>query len=325
MHVPHPVDGEKGNPTVSIILPTYNRAALLREAVASVFSQTFTDWELIVADDGSTDGTREFLESVADARLRPVYSEHDGRPTMVRIAGLRAASGTWFGFLDSDDLWLPDKLTLQLQGLSANPECGWSYGGFAMIDAEGRRVPQRAGLPYEPYSGWILEPLLQFRASAAIQTLLVRRSLFDDIGGFDASLDDRSDYDLVVRLAARSRAWAVPQVVVLIRDHGARTTSARRDAELFAEGAAVFRKVADSSSGRSVRALGRQQCARQLAAMAGALSNERMHLAAIQAIGRALRIAPWDAAIWRAAIRCIGREIQSRWRSQARSQARRND
>jgi glycosyltransferase involved in cell wall biosynthesis len=126
---------------VSVILPTYNRLPLLRKAIASVVAQTFGDWELIVADDGSTDDTRDFLEAIGDPRIRPLWLEHYGDLTSARSAGLKQARGEWVAFLDSDDLWLPEKLALQLGRITAQKACRWSCTGYSLIDAEGDRFP----------------------------------------------------------------------------------------------------------------------------------------------------------------------------------------
>src|SRR5690242_15593078 len=95
-------------PEVSIILPTYNRLPLLRKAVDSVLAQTYRDFELVVVDDGSTDGTRDYLAAIEDPRVRPIWLEHRGDLTVARSAGLRHVHGEWVAFLDSDDLWLPE-------------------------------------------------------------------------------------------------------------------------------------------------------------------------------------------------------------------------
>jgi glycosyltransferase involved in cell wall biosynthesis len=262
-------------PAVSIILPTFDRAALLREAVASVLAQTFDDWELIVVDDGSTDDTRACLErELDDGRVRPLFLEHRGDLTRGRVEGLRVARGEWVAFLDSDDLWLPDKLALQLRRLADAPRCGWSHTGYRLIDAGGRFLPARASAAYHPYSGWILEPLLTFAATASIPTMLVRRALLDEIGGFDETLAIRSDYDLALRLAARSEACAVPEALTLVREHAGRTTARLRHAALFEENARVFEKAAASATSAAIRACCERQRAVQLAAMAGALSRE---------------------------------------------------
>src|SRR5262245_60978570 len=113
-------------PTISVILPTFNRVAMLGEAIESVRRQTFDDWELIVADDGSTDATLEQLESLGEPRLRVVRLTHTGSAAGARNAALKVAVGDWIAFLDSDDLWARDKLAIQHRALTANPDCGWS-------------------------------------------------------------------------------------------------------------------------------------------------------------------------------------------------------
>src|SRR6266487_2699709 len=102
------------DPLVSVIIPTFNREAYLREAIESVFAQTYSNWELIVADDGSTDGTRAYLASVTDRRTHVIELEHCGTPARLRNTALARAQGTYVAFLDSDDLWAPEKLELQI-------------------------------------------------------------------------------------------------------------------------------------------------------------------------------------------------------------------
>src|SRR4051812_24472999 len=115
---------------VSIIIPTYNRAAYLGAAIASVRAQTFADWELIVVDDGSTDETAAMLDELSDPRIRVLRIGHSGSESITRNAGLRLAEGEWVAFLDSDDLWVPEKLERQLAQMVAQPACQWSYTGL---------------------------------------------------------------------------------------------------------------------------------------------------------------------------------------------------
>ncbi len=106
---------------VSVIIPTYNRAALVAEAVASVLAQTWRDFEVLVVDDGSTDGTIEALAPYA-SRLRLLRRESRGGVSAARNTGIKAARGEWLAFLDSDDLWLPEKLSRQMAYLAAHPD-----------------------------------------------------------------------------------------------------------------------------------------------------------------------------------------------------------
>ncbi len=297
-----------GTPMVSVVLPTYGRLPLLRQAVASVVGQTFGDWELIIVDDGSTDDTREYLEAIDDPRVRPLRLEHRGI-TSARSSGLGLARGKWVAFLDSDDLWLPGKLELQLRRLAAQPTCRWSYTGYSLIDTEGAPLPERSGLLPRPASGYILEPVLRFELSTPVQTMLAERSLIEEIGGFDATIPFLSDYDFALRLAARSEACALPETLTLVREHAGRVTSNLRDADLYADQEHSFRKAAAAATNRRLRVLCLRQCAVQLARQAAALSREGSHGAAFAALVRAVRITPFKKEIWRTAAGCVVRAL----------------
>lgn len=294
-------------PEVSIILPTWNRLPLLRRAVDSVLAQTHRDFELVIADDGSSDGTRDYLEAVGDPRVRPIWLEHRGDLTSARSAGLRHARGEWVAFLDSDDLWLPEKLALQLQRLAAHPRCRWSYTGYSLIDVDGRPLPERSSLLRQPVSGYVLEPMLKFEIAASIVTLLVRRSLIDEIGGFDEAIPIRSDFDFTLRLAACSEVCALPENLALVREHAGRTTAHLRQVDLYRDNERVFRKAAGEATNRRIRALCRHQSGVQLIGQARALSREGMHLAAFATLVRALRAGFLDGMLWRMAAGCAAR------------------
>ncbi len=116
--------------SVSIILPTFGRLEYLRATVASVYRQTLQDWELIIADDGSDAETRAYLRTLeADSRVRLLWLTHTGIPAVVRNGALREARGEYVAFLDSDDLWAPEKLSRQVAMLRSRPLCGWCYNG----------------------------------------------------------------------------------------------------------------------------------------------------------------------------------------------------
>jgi glycosyltransferase involved in cell wall biosynthesis len=299
-------------PTVSIVLPTFNRVALLSEAVDSILAQTFKDWELIIADDGSTDGTRAYLEGLSDPRIRCLLLPHSGSDAVPRNAALRAARGEWVAFLDSDDLWLPSKLDRQLHAMIEHADSGWSYTGFALIDTRGARLPERPSSAYRPVSGWILESLLRFEAGPCVQAMLVRRSLIRELGGFDEAIPLRADYDLALRLAARSAAHALPDTLTLVREHEGRTTSQRPHAELYALNERVFRKAAAAAPSMKLWLLCKRQCAVQLAARARALSRHGAHGAAFTSLARGLFDAPFEREVWRAAARCAVDAVRRR-------------
>src|SRR5262245_25447599 len=143
-------------PAVSVILPTFNRPKYLRAAIESVFNQTFADWELIVADDGSGEETRSYLLGLAQTRVRTLWLPHTGNPSRVRNAAIKVAGGRYLAFLDSDDVWAPAKLTRQMAALEAHPDRLWSYTGCDRIDEDGRPLGG-AGSDAWP-DGFILEP-----------------------------------------------------------------------------------------------------------------------------------------------------------------------
>lgn len=206
-------------PLVSVILPTYNRLKYLRPAVKSVFAQTLSDWELIIADDGSDSQTREFLRTLQNPpRVNVVWLSHTGNPSVVRNAALREARGEYIAFLDSDDLWMPTKLARQVAALRAAAGTHWSYTGWMQIDEEGRA---RSGSPKEwvPYSGAILEKLLTLEATVATPAVMVERRLLAQVGGFDEQQPLFEDYDLWMRLAARSAVELVDEPLTCLRLH----------------------------------------------------------------------------------------------------------
>jgi glycosyltransferase involved in cell wall biosynthesis len=217
------------NPRISVVIPTYNREAVLLDSIASVQQQTFDDLEILVCDDGSTDGSREAVQAVAaaDRRVRWLAGEHCGYPGTVRNRGIRAASGEWIAFQDSDDLWIATKLEKQLAVLSAAPEAQFIYSHAAAVFPDGRRVRMT---PFRiRRQGLVFETLLMYSVVHA-QTVLVRRSLLDRVGHFneDMRLRIAEDYELFLRLAAEAPFHFVAEDLVLYR-----TQSDSISADLF--------------------------------------------------------------------------------------------
>ena len=130
-------------PLVSVIVPVYNGETTLPDTVESVLRQTFQNFELIIIDDGSTDGTLRWLRSVRDSRLR-VFSYPNGGLSVARNRGIERSRGEFISFIDSDDLWTPDKLELQLQALRQQPQAALAYSWTAFVDQHGR-LPFRQG------------------------------------------------------------------------------------------------------------------------------------------------------------------------------------
>lgn len=185
-------------PQASLILPSHNRAALLPAAICSVLAQTFQDFELIVVDDGSTDGTHEVLAVFRDARIRMIRLEQQAGAAAARNAGVAQARGDWIGFMDSDLQWAPEKLERQFRALKSAPEHVGAVFCAHWLREGGRlhRVPS-PGLQV-PAGGWVAR-LLQGNL-VDTSALLVRSHLLRDIGGFDPEMPRFQDWDLALRL-----------------------------------------------------------------------------------------------------------------------------
>jgi glycosyltransferase involved in cell wall biosynthesis len=239
-------------PTVSIILPTFNRLRFLRPAVESVFAQTYTDWELVIADDGSDEPTQAYLAAIhKPPRVRVLLCSHTGSPARVRNAALREAKGTFVAFLDSDDLWLPRKLELQLQTLQSRPRCRWSYTAFIQVDGENAVLPEESRRLWVPNEGAVFETIVAGKVSLRSPSLVVvARELLSQVGGFDEKLDSAEDMDLWARLAQHSELALINEPLARIRVHTENYSSQHLTAGLAGWGYAL-RKLEDTSELRS--------------------------------------------------------------------------
>lgn len=271
-------------PLVSVVMPTFNRAGLIVQSVQSVIDQSFRDWELLVVDDGSTDDTAERIDALGDPRIVLLRQSRIGNVSRLRNIGVAAARGDYVAFLDSDDLWVPSKLELQLQALSGKAGA-WCYGDHALADADGVRMPLRAGR-FEPVSGHIAQPLLAEETGAAMITWLVPRSLFDQVGGFDETLHLNEDLDLAIRLAEAAEAVAIPTTLALTREHPGRKT--KGVADVHRQTAIVFEKAASRAGDPALRRLARRRRAHHLASAGESLIEQGRLAAGGALLGKAL-------------------------------------
>lgn len=205
---------------ISVVIPTYNRGAYLGDAVRSVLEQSYPKVEIIVADDGSTDNTAEVLDQFGGS-VHYVLLPHQGQPAATRNAGLREAHGEFVAFLDSDDLFMPEKFRLQLAAFEAHPEAGLIYSnGHFFRDANTQPTGYLLdGLPTP--SGNVFAELLRGNFLST-PTVLIRRACLERVGFYDERPDFFAveDYDLWLRIAAEFSIIYVPGDVAAVRRHG---------------------------------------------------------------------------------------------------------
>lgn len=205
-------------PLVSIVLPTFNRPQLLRVTLDSVAAQTLRDFEVVVADDGSDEPMRVWLRTLAaEQHIRLLELPHSGILAVARNAAIAAARGEYIAFLDSDDLWMPDKLELQLRQLRSGAPGEWSYTAFTCIDADGVRLPGDAQRRWQPHAGNVLRQAITGEISIRTPTVVARRELIARAGGFDDVV--RTDLDLWIRMAALSPIQVIDAPLAAIRTH----------------------------------------------------------------------------------------------------------
>jgi len=203
-------------PRVSVVIPTYNRANLLLEAIDSVVRQSFQDFEVVVVDDGSTDDTADRLAGL-DIPLQHVRLPHNERPGLLRNHGISAARGEFIAFLDDDDLWHPDKLAQLVALLDGDETLGFVYSDIYLLYPD-RSTAGPMLSPQHKQAALLFDHLLE-NCFIFPSSLAVRRRLFDRLGRFDESLATGEDYDLWLRLAYHSKAGYLPMPLAYIRRH----------------------------------------------------------------------------------------------------------
>ncbi len=200
---------------VSIVIPAYNAMTYLSETLASVFQQTFSDFEVLLVDDGSTDSIQAWVEqSVSDPRVKLISQVNQGL-SAARNTGITHSQSEYIAFLDADDLWHPSKLERQVQWLEAHPTVGLIYNWTTLIDSSGKPTGRVLGSAIE---GNVLPEILQ-RNIIDCPSVLVRRQCFDRVGLFDCALRSVEDWDMWIRIAAVYPFAVTPEPLVYYRQH----------------------------------------------------------------------------------------------------------
>jgi glycosyltransferase involved in cell wall biosynthesis len=204
-------------PLISVIIPAYNAERTIARTLNSVLAQTYSNFELIVIDDGSDDHTLDITKSISDHRLKVFSYPHQGHST-ARNHGLSHSIGEYVALIDADDLWTPDKLEAQLHALQSQPEAAVAYSWTNFIDQDDRFL--RAG-SYINVKGNVYSKLLGTNFIENGSNPLIRRAALTAVGQFDETLVTSPDWDMWLRLAARYSFVCVeaPQVLYRVSTH----------------------------------------------------------------------------------------------------------
>jgi glycosyltransferase involved in cell wall biosynthesis len=240
---------------VSVVIPTFNYGRFIAEAIESVLRQTRAADEIIVVDDGSTDGTEAVVAAFGD-KVRYLRQENAG-VCAARNRGVAESSGDVIAFLDADDIWHAEKIEKQLEKFAADGEIGLVHCGMREFDSE---TGETLRLHAEGMEGDVADELLLWERTAIIgcgTAVMVSRKAFDEAGGFDTRLKVGEDWDLCYRIARRYKVGFVPEVLVDYRSHGA---AAHRNVREMERGMGIFYEKAFSEGGEVLqlknRALG---------------------------------------------------------------------
>jgi glycosyltransferase involved in cell wall biosynthesis len=215
---------------VSVVVPTYNRAHIVLDALKSVYQQSYRPIELIIVDDGSTDKTGVVVKDwISTLKVESCFTAHyvfqiNQGGNFARNRGIQLTSGEYIAFLDSDDLWYPQKLEKQIAIFAADEKIGGVYCGLRHVSLI--TGVSQASPPRKYPSGNILHEMLVHDVTGPTSTYVLRSTVFEAMGNFDTQLFARQDWDMWLRLASNYNIGVVPDVLIDFREHeGVRTAS----------------------------------------------------------------------------------------------------
>lgn len=208
---------------VSVITPAFNAESFILETIESVRAQTYENWELIICDDGSTDGTIGVIKSVSDSRIHVIEGGHRGMPAVARNRSLQVATGEFFAFLDADDLWLPIKLEKQLQFLDQHKKCGLVFSQFITIDKSSNMVSNKPlpELSLYPELGNYFQTIAKNNLICN-SSVMIRSEVYKVLGDLNESAEHRGteDFEYWLRVASQFEIGYVEDALVKYRLHG---------------------------------------------------------------------------------------------------------
>ena len=215
-------------PPLTVLLPVYNAATHLGDAIASILNQSFGDFELLVIDDGSTDESMEVVREFRDKRLR-IESQPRNRGLVATLnAGIEIARGSLLARMDADDLSRPDRFAVQVAYLAAHPDVAGVSCAFELIDERGERLADDYGW-FRPTEPLALRWALHFGCFFTHGGAMLRTSAVRDARGFDARYAHAEDYELWLRLVDRHRLANVPRILLSVREHGGQVSNRFRE------------------------------------------------------------------------------------------------
>jgi glycosyltransferase involved in cell wall biosynthesis len=279
-------------PRVSVVTCTYNRAHLIGETIRSVLAQSFQDFEYIIIDDGSNDGTEQLIRSIADKRIRYFYVVHSGRLSQLRNYSHAKCSGEFIAYVDSDDIWDPSKLEKQVTAMERNPAAGFSFSDIETFDKNGVLKKSLYNLQ-GAFHGNVFQRMLQNKLVICHTTLMIRKACIDSIGQSDESFY-AGDHDFVFRMSHSYDAAVLYEPLVKVRKHDQNTTGNHSyDLKGYAEHHRTLRKLLDLKKISSEEYLDAVQVSSY--AFGQQLTAAGDHGTAFRYFTKSLAIKPWDA------------------------------
>jgi glycosyltransferase involved in cell wall biosynthesis len=279
---------------VSVVMATHNYGQFLAEALDSALAQTFRDFDLIIIDDGSTDGTDEIVAPyLSHPQVRYVRTDHVGQPAAKNM-GIRLTQAPLVAFLDADDVWMPNKLEQQVTLLTQNPTVGVVYSRRLLIDEHGRNLEYKQPVLRR---GNIL-PFIFRDNFVCFSSAVVRRQVFTDVGLFDTTLALSIDFDLWLRVALKHEFDFVDAPLVKYRTGHA--SLSQRTEERLATVNLIVSRFLDKYGGRSALAPSVIRIARAETSFHAALAKRtRSRLAALPLYLHCLILCPMHASAWK--------------------------
>lgn len=204
-------------PLVSVIIPNYNYANYLREAIESVLSQTYKNIEIFVVDDGSKDNSAEVLGEFGD-QIHTIFQQNAG-VAAARNNGVANSKGDFIAFLDADDVWLPNKIEMQVERFLTDKKLGLVHVAVQEINATGENLDTR----FDGLSGEVSHELLLLERGVVLgggSGMMIPREVFNEVGGFDLRLSTSADWDLFYQISSRYPISLVSEILLKYRIHG---------------------------------------------------------------------------------------------------------